>query len=268
MRIGVPMNAHKRLHDGHRELLNYVRGLGDNELVAFVLVDPQAIYEYYRSGRIVKPSSVNVSEMRRELSSLGIEQKYFSLSNGILKYETRRQSAYEKAKAMIDPYSDLLLDPGIKMDLTYRMMGKGLFRQPTKVDAYAFGLELRHLFRKNVLFKDVGKTADIYIYKNLIRSKEHGLIENSSLLSKIHEHDRDQLCRMASASLGARDRFKVGRNDELVKELNLSYPHRCWTFHRILVWEADWVEGRYELVQFMVRSKGGSVIIEDIFYEG
>jgi len=263
------MNAHPTLHDGHKAIIEYAKSIGDTSVL--IVVDPLAMNEYLLNGKFRTPKSSSVARMKDDLENLGVPQVWRSVSNSIDINEPKRQKMYDSMSGLINTYSSSILIPSnfqLAMgSLLMRLMSTPLrgLKKSNEEQIQVRGPEWVGFFLKATL-PVLGRGERIEIFPNVIKDPKFG-IKYQTRMKDTFEADWPQLMRLGQAALGARDKFKIGRNEELVNELNLSYTHRPWKWHEILVWEGGLVPGRLEVVQFAVRSARGLVLIEESWYE-
>lgn len=255
------MSAHTKLHLGHIALLNYAKSFG--EAHAPVYLDSRAIAHYIQTGQIIRTQNVNIHGMKKELDGLGVKSHYISLLK-TCKNEKNRLRAYEEALRVTNLYKDILLTPILQQQALTMMASRLMIKLSGNLEERA-AAEIRGPYITNFVLKEIYKRVKsplrVEIFPQIIMDRTTGLNYQSSI------EKYPWLPRVGQAILGARERFKIGRNEELVKELNSAYQHRPWKWYEIIVWEGGLVPGKLELVQINTVDESGLKLLGMQSYE-
>jgi hypothetical protein len=243
-------------HAGHLALIEYAKQFGD---VYVQLVENLIARNHYlRTGQGSPKYQLDTKIYDEQCQALGI--KYLKPVYITLE-PARRQAAYEYARQTAEKFRSFLLADRYIDQATYAMMIRPSVwaDKQSYPDMYIMGPEIVSFFLART-WQTLHRTP-IQIYPRIVKD-ECGLKASHSW--KEVPFDKSRIRHVIN---GVRDRYKVGTNDDLVKELNLSYPPSVgWRVHDILVWDGP--RGRLEVTSFTYRTAAGMHIVEEIDYYG
>lgn len=259
-KVVVPIQAKETpIHDGHKEVIEFAKQFGD---VTVRIIPPMSdTCTYLLEGRVIK-KEIDTSLLVESLQRLGIKHTFPKDTE----WETRerwRQSWLKKATNLVALYRDsLILDRYIKQATALTIAAYMKSGGKPEEDVTVMGPEIAHFFLKNIgkLFN----SAPLEIYPKIIKDKNTKL-KAQGALSHMAPAIIEELYQMVK---GAQEYYKVGSNDELVKELQTAYKGRkaFWVLKDITVFEGKFYGGRMEITGFEVPIENGIWIIEEVEY--
>jgi len=250
-----------KIHAGHKELINYAKELG----TVVVSVTPSLIswYNHVLKGHVFEDAPEPAAELS-SIQELGVD--VFVMKREIFD-EQNRLKYLKKAEKMVDELEQDLFIDSYKNALIVGLVG-GLSREDKKlnllkIDSVVRGPEVLSFFfkyfanklnwPKNVIMPSITKHST---YK----------IKHQSLLDLLSSEAKIYVKQFSSILDSVQSQLELGNNSKIVEELNYSYQNENWSVRDIAVWEGGIVDGRIEVMRFLVRSGEATLIIEDTRY--
>lgn len=255
VRLTVANQPNKTLHEGHKALINYGKQIGD--VVVTIVEDNLARNRYLFTGQGTSKYQVDYTSLRESCETLQVQHTLFPY---VLVPEETRLKAYEEASTLVNMFQDVLLEPRYTQFLLSSVM-LSILGVKDDADVVLYGPEVQ-FFAWKKLSAILWRSKEILIYPHNFVKDQAGLKVGTRELP-----NHVDTTKWRSVINVARDKYKVGRNQELVAELNASYPASLgWRIHSILVYEGGFVDGRLEVTSFSVRTKAGLEIIDEVDY--
>jgi len=261
-RVIVPIANHSEgLHAGHQALLDFAKTFPGTYVVK-VVGRPRDWLNHLTLGLGFAPEKKS-QKMVQDIIDKGFiveDQNAFKID------ESWRAPMAQKAAAFVSLYKDFLLTDDYIQRATAIVMGAMAFQHSTvsRNDIIIKGPDIASFFQKSV--SKLGNSVDIEIFPKVIKSSITKIREQSSF-NKIPSMYNNFINRIRYMLDGAKDRYKIGKNDKLVQELNDAYVLNTCKIKDILVFEGGLVPGRLEVAQFTFPTDEGIIVIEEIDYE-
>lgn len=240
VRVAI-QNSKYGLHNGHRELIRYGKSLGD--VIVCLAENLMDRNNYLVTGAGKPHYKINDSQFAQDCQDLGVKYKkpYFIVCS-----EAKRKEAYAFAKGFADQYAGVLLADRYIMEYTSQLIREwfltlGVRARENRGDIYLSGPDVISFFWK---YRTEQKwPMQRVIWPNIVRD-DFGLKLSTSSMDITFDKT---LLRQSID--GWKPKYKVGKNEELVKELNASYSEETvgWRVNDILVYEGGFVPGRLEV---------------------
>lgn len=268
-RILVPIQYKLNgFHAGHIQVIDSAKELGN----PYLLVVPKSIdFLEYLNGRIPLPAiPKTLPTMGREVSKLNVKML---LMDFLPIGEEERIRLLTTSTGFIRSLGKIVpafLTPNCISTIA-------ALHHPRKIR----GLErpsasLRQAFRGpdigafvHAKFANImGYGLSITIMPGVVIDGTYG-IKAQSAIDKLDPFQKDALKRIPQMLISIQDKLQIGNNEELVKEIELSYRGRPWKLKCASVIEGGLVPGRLETYIFYFRDQapGGHIIaIEEVRY--
>ena len=253
-RVGFQVvNSAKGLHLGHESVINFGKQFG--KVTATPIENLLGRNRYLETGSGTSKYRINLGKLNADCEKLDIK---IDKPTYIQVTEEKRISLYNQASSFVNIYRDFLLTERYIRQARCSLMA-GKLTDPKGYNLIVSGPEVLNFFYKRIA--NLFDVPERKIYPSIVKD-EYGLKRSSS--SEAIPFDIKRLRRVIG---GARDRYKIGDNEKLVKELNYSYPKTVgWRINDILVYEGGFVDGRIEVTSFSYLGPSGLCLLEEVDY--
>ena len=261
-KVIVPIGNHSEgLHMGHTAVLDFAKTFPGTHVVK-VGGRRNMWSTYLTTGTEFVPEKTS-SKLVQDIVDKDFlieDQSIFHVT------ESWRVPMLRRATAFVSLYKDFLLTEENVQSAIAIVMGASAFQHSTRDrnDIIVKGPDVASFFQKSV--NKLGNSVDIEIFPKIIKNSTTRIKEQSSF-NKILPHYHQFVNRIRYMLDGAKDRYKIGKNDKLVQELNDAYALRAWKIKNILIFEGGFVPGHLEIAQFEFPATEGTIMIEEIDYE-
>ena len=261
-KVLIPIENHVNgLHKGHEAIIDFAKSFPGTHIVR-VLGNAKNWRNHLLTGGPFAPEFIS-PKMNKNIEDKGCVAEEVNLMQV---YEAWRVPMYNKATALVSLYKErLILDDYIKRAIAM-VMGSMAFKYSTvdRNDIIIRGPEVNAFFQKSMQ-KLLGG-PEIIIYPNIIKNLTTN-IKEQGILDKIPSAYYPYINRLYKVIEGAKEYYKVGKNEKLVQELNDAYSGKPWTIKDIVVFDGGMVPGRMAITQFIFPAYEGTAIVEDIDYK-
>ena len=255
-------NSDAGLHKGHEAVIQYAKQFGD--VTVEILENLRDRNRYLETGHGTSIYPIEYKKLKDgcDKLSVGIEKPlYIQIpeETRLLYFDIASKIANESDKKI--PF---LTERYKKQAICSIMYGICRKAAGWNYDKVVYGPEVMSFFYKAISSTPWGHGENTEIYPYIVKDEDGLKLSTRSDKLPFKKNE------LKSAINASKNKYHVGRNDELVQELNQQYPTSIgWRWYEILVYENSHGSGRIEITSVSyVTSEGGlSLFDESEYYE-